>query len=589
MYGEFFNLDESAFSIAPNPKYLYLSGQHEEALAHLLYGVTRPGGFVLITGEIGTGKTTVCRSLFLELPENTEIALIVNPNLNPDDLLASICDELEISYPEYQLTSKTYINKLNEHLIQSHAEGRNTILIIDEAQNLSIDSLEAIRALTNLETDEQKLLQIILMGQPELRDRLNSPELEQLNQRITARFHLKALNRAEVKEYIDHRLKIGQCNDEIFSQPNIDLIYKLTNGVPRLINVLCDRTLLGAFVQKRKLISNDIIRKAAAEALGKPAAEKAPDKNHMAMVAAIVLIALTIIVFLYDSRKPNEFDSANVGVVEPVVEATQSKIESEDVLSEDASTDEVIEIIAQESQESDKTSLNPDPALAANIASLKPSELDASTETSINQANSNDEISHVEDISLSAKEWAYQALFESWNVEYIDFSIEPCDFAQQHGLFCFPGVGDVELLQRLNRPVLLKKNTPNEEDAYLLVKYIDRDEVIVAEQTGEYRVSWDQISQSWRGRYDLLWKPVTEIKFIRPGMQGDYVKKIDENLSVVFNRPPRLDDYDAYDQSLVKEIVSFQRAQKIPSDGVIGPLTQIYMNNLVREEGPRLR
>ena len=166
MYGEFFNIDENAFSIAPNPKYLFLSDQHEEALAHLLYGVTRSGGFVLITGEIGTGKTTVCRSLFLDIPEDTDIALIVNPKLNPDDLLASICDELHISYPEYNLSPKAYLNKLNERLIQSHANGRNTILIIDEAQNLSIDCLETIRALTNLETDEQKLLQIILMGQP---------------------------------------------------------------------------------------------------------------------------------------------------------------------------------------------------------------------------------------------------------------------------------------------------------------------------------------------------------------------------------------------------------------------------------------
>ena len=190
MYGEFFNIDESAFSIAPNPKYLFLSEQHQEVLAHLLYGITRSGGFVLITGEIGTGKTTVCRSLFAEIPDNTDIALIVNPKLEPVDLLASICDELHINYPDVPLGTKTYLNKLNERLIESHAQGRNTILIIDEAQNLSVDALETIRGLTNLETDEQKLLQIILIGQPELRERLNTHAMEQLNQRITARFTL---------------------------------------------------------------------------------------------------------------------------------------------------------------------------------------------------------------------------------------------------------------------------------------------------------------------------------------------------------------------------------------------------------------
>lgn len=586
MYGQFFNLDESAFSIAPNPKYLYLSGQHEEALAHLLYGVTRPGGFVLISGEIGTGKTTVCRSLFLEIPENTEIALIVNPNLNPDDLLASICDELKISYPEYKRSSKTYINKLNERLIQSHAEGRNTILIIDEAQNLSVESLEAIRALTNLETDEQKLLQIILMGQPELRDRLNSPELEQLNQRITARFHLKALSRSEVKEYIDHRLKIGNCNDEIFSHSNIDLIYKLTNGVPRLINVLCDRSLLGAFVQKKKIISNDIIRKAAAEALGKPVSEQPSGNNYLALAAAIAFIAITFFVFFYDSGKMNIFtdDKDNAEDVAVVSVPPQNNIEQLPV--SEVATDQA-EPESLKSVESVQEEVQRSSSLTAKVAELDESLLESPVKEKLTSDDKS--LKQNEVMDLSPKQWAYQALFESWGLEYTDFSIEPCEFAQQHGLFCFPGVGDASLLQRLNRPVLLKKNTSKQEDAYLLVKYIDRDEVIVVEQSGEFRVSWEQISQSWRGRYDLLWKPVTGIKFIRPGMQGEFVKKIDENLSVVFNRPPRWDDYDAYDQSLVKEVVSFQRAQRIPSDGVIGPLTQIYMNNLVREDGPRLR
>ena len=586
MYGQFFNLDESAFSIAPNPKYLYLSGQHEEALAHLLYGVTRPGGFVLITGEIGTGKTTVCRSLFLEIPENTEIALIVNPNLNPDDLLASICDELEITYPEYKRSSKTYINKLNERLIQSHAEGRNTILIIDEAQNLSVESLEAIRALTNLETDEQKLLQIILMGQPELRDRLNSPELEQLNQRITARFHLKALSRSEVKEYIDHRLKIGNCNDEIFSHSNIDLIYKLTNGVPRLINVLCDRSLLGAFVQKKKIISNDIIRKSAAEALGKPVKEQSSNNTNLALAAAFALIAITFFVFFYDTEKNNVFNDGKDIAEDISTESIQPQIENEPLSVSEATTGQGEQEIL-ESVESAHEEVQKNPSLTAKVAALDNDFSNKPAEEKLSSDSKREDQGEV--VDLSPKQWAYKALFESWGLEYSDFSIEPCEFAQQQGLFCFPGVGDASLLQRLNRPVLLKKNTSKQEDAYLLVKYIDRDEVIVVEQSGEYRVSWEQISQSWRGRYDLLWKPVTGIKFIRPGMQGEFVKKIDENLSVVFNRPPRWDDYDAYDQSLVKEVVSFQRAQKIPSDGVIGPLTQIYMNNLVREDGPRLR
>ena len=310
MYGHYFNIDESAFSIAPNPKYLYLSSQHEEALAHLMYGVTRPGGFVLITGEIGTGKTTICRSLFKQIPDNTDIALIINPKLNTGDLLASICDELKISYSKYQASPKTYIGKLNEYLIKSHAQGRNTILIIDEAQNLSFDALENIRVLTNLETDEQKLLQIILIGQPELRDRLNSSRMEQLNQRITARFHLRALSPKQVKEYIKHRLEIGDGNKELFSNSNINCISRMTGGVPRLINVLCDRTLLGAYVRRDKKITNEVIQKAAREALGKQVKRSVFSINWamiLALSIAALLIAATALIFVYE-KDPEFFE-----------------------------------------------------------------------------------------------------------------------------------------------------------------------------------------------------------------------------------------------------------------------------------------
>jgi general secretion pathway protein A len=209
MYSQYFGFSELPFTIAPNPRYLYLSEQHREALASLLYGINSNGGFVLLTGDVGTGKTTVCRCLLEQLPEHAEVAFILNPKYSITELLEAICDELKISYQHSGHRIKGYIDALNAHLLESHARGINTVLIIDEAQNLSFDVLEQIRLLTNLETSSQKLLQIILIGQPELLATLARPELRQLNQRITARYHLKALSREELSAYVAHRLAVG--------------------------------------------------------------------------------------------------------------------------------------------------------------------------------------------------------------------------------------------------------------------------------------------------------------------------------------------------------------------------------------------
>lgn len=557
MYGQFFNIDEGAFSIAPNPKYLFLSPQHQEALAHLLYGITRPGGFVLITGDIGTGKTTVCRSLFSEVPENTDIALIVNPKLNPDDLLASICDELDISYPEYQLSSKTYLNKLNERLIQSHANGRNTILIVDEAQNLSVDALETIRVLTNLETDEQKLLQIILIGQPELRQRLIAPEMEQLNQRITARFHLHAFTKQEVGAYIAHRLKVAECDPELFSQSNVDFIYKKTKGIPRLINVLCDRSLLGAFVQKKKAISNEIIQMAATESLG------TKDKRSVSTIATwvilLLLLASTLWIIFYDGRLDNNIAESSDDSIVQENSNVQSKIIEIPAEIEEDTFQEVKEKVVMPAR-----------------AKVEPLII----KERITQPNK---------IVISAQQWAYQRLLASWGVDYSAVEQEACEVAKLNGLLCFSGLGDVSLLQRLNRPVILKNKISQQEVSYLFIESVEQGNAIALDQSGEYRISWLEIANSWQGEFELLWMPLTNIKLIRPGMEGEFVKDIDKTLAAIFNRSPNWNDVMRYERTLVREVKSFQRAQKISTDGVIGPMTQIYMNNLVNADVPKLR
>ncbi|MEK7238447.1 MAG: AAA family ATPase, partial [Nitrospirota bacterium] len=249
MYKEFFGFVEMPFSIAPDPRYLYMSEQHREALAHLIYGFKSDGGLVLLTGEIGTGKTTVCRCLLEQTHENSVIAFIINPKLTVAELLATICDEFGIKYPEGNASIKVFVDLINMFLLDAHAKGYKCLLIIDEAQNLSADVLEQLRLLTNLETNQHKLLQIILLGQPELRDKLSQPELRQLAQRIIARYHLGPLSKKDVAAYVTHRLSIAGVRNELFPASTINTLFRLSKGVPRLINVLCDRALLGTFVQ----------------------------------------------------------------------------------------------------------------------------------------------------------------------------------------------------------------------------------------------------------------------------------------------------------------------------------------------------
>jgi len=248
MYTSFFGLNEKPFSITPDPRYLFMSERHGEALAHLVYGVTESGGFIQLTGEVGTGKTTLVRTLLLNrMPDNADVAVVMNPQLSVLEFLATICEELHIDVPHNRGSIKAQTDALNRHLLRAHAAGRRTILVVDEAQNLTPAVLEQVRLLTNLETAKQKLLQIILIGQPELRDLLARNDLRQLAQRITGRYHLEPLTSEETAHYIEHRLKVAGALGEVFDGSAKKETFRLSQGVPRLINVICDRALLGAY------------------------------------------------------------------------------------------------------------------------------------------------------------------------------------------------------------------------------------------------------------------------------------------------------------------------------------------------------
>ena len=297
MYTQYFNLSEPPFSIAPNPRYLYLSPQHREALAHLLYGLSVGGGFVALTGEVGTGKTTMVRCLLEQLPEDVDIAVLFNPRLNARELLASLCDELLIPHPDSKATIKELIDRLNHHLLDTHARGRRTVALIDEAQNLSLEVLEQIRLLTNLETNESKLLQIILVGQPELRDLLDTENMRQLAQRITARYHLQPLSRQDTAAYIRHRLAVCGAQEPIFTAAALAHVYRLSGGIPRLTNLICDRALLGAYSLDRRKVGIAIVRKAAREVLTTSSVKRPLNR----LIAASSLLTLALVTAHYVS------------------------------------------------------------------------------------------------------------------------------------------------------------------------------------------------------------------------------------------------------------------------------------------------
>jgi len=273
MYRNFFSLSELPFSISPDPKYLFMSERHKEALSHLTYGLGEVGGFALLTGEVGTGKTTVSRCLMEQLPENTQAAFILNPTLSSQELLATICDQFKIRYRKSDASLKILTDKISEKLLKNHENDINTLLIIDEAQHLQPEVLEQLRLLTNLETNTKKLLQVILIGQPELQQLLQRRDLRQLAQRITARYHLMPLTKPELQQYIEHRLQVANCARPLFDRAALAKLHQFSQGIPRLINLLCHSALMLAYNQNDSVVNKKTIIAAAQRALG-------DDLNH---------------------------------------------------------------------------------------------------------------------------------------------------------------------------------------------------------------------------------------------------------------------------------------------------------------------
>lgn len=292
MYLHYFGLTDNPFSIAPNPDYLYMSPRHKEALAHLTFGLQESGGFVMLTGEVGTGKTTVSRKLMQQLPDNTQVAMILNPTLSALELLATICDELGIGYQDEKSSLKYFTDLILRKLADNHAVGINTVLIVDEAQHLLPEVLEQLRLLTNLETNREKLLKVVLIGQPELQQLLKRNELRQLAQRITARYHLLPLTSSEVKEYIVHRLGVANGDRRIFSKATLQAVYQISGGIPRVINLLCDRALTLTFSSQQPVVRRHIFVAASQQILGADVVGQRQGKQRTLILAGLFVLAV---------------------------------------------------------------------------------------------------------------------------------------------------------------------------------------------------------------------------------------------------------------------------------------------------------
>ena len=539
MYIEFFGLSEKPFSITPDPRYLYLSERHAEALAHLLYGVTESGGFIQLTGEVGTGKTTLVRSLLEQLPEHARVALVLNPRLSSTEFLEAICEELGINISKIRGSVKGLVDELNACLLDAHAAGDRVVLIVDEAQNLSPDVLEQIRLLTNLETAKQKLLQIILIGQPELREVLARVELRQLAQRITGRYHLQPLSSPETSMYVRHRLSIAGSTSELFPPRALRVIHRASSGVPRLINVICDRALLGAYTREQRQVDHKLARRAVREVFG---AGKTLRRNPWLITAGVTAAAAIVAILL------TRFDNGLL--------ATTATGRS---MSEDGQP-VTAPVVTAPAQQPIRLAIADDTSEAAPVRHQLAEILSRHTaETGTDQA--------------------FATIFELWNEQASEGDRRPCEQAPEIGLRCVMQRGSWAQVRTLDRPAILSLTDHQGDNHQIVVSGLSDDAATVRFGATEYSVAITDLSRYWFGDYLILWRPQAGSgRILNVGMRGSSVRWLKEQLETMTGNPLNSDD-DLYDEELAQAVRAFQRKRRLHVDGIAGVQTQILINN----------
>jgi general secretion pathway protein A len=550
MYLSFFGLNEKPFAITPDPRYLYLSERHAEALAHLLYGINEAGGFVQLTGEVGTGKTTVVRSLLAQTPQNAEIALILNPRMTAPEFLLTICEELGIGVPDSATGSlKDLVDILSHYLLRAHGAGKRIVLVVDEAQNLAPDVLEQVRLLTNLETNTQKLLQIILIGQPELRELLARNELRQLAQRITGRYHLCPLLRQETAAYVLHRLRVAGATNDIFTTQALAEVHRLSGGVPRVINVICDRALLAAYTQDRHRVTTSMVRRSAEEVFGRKLLPWWLPWSAVAATAIVLALGASALWQLapWGAAAPTHARVAGRAAVSTAATVT-SGTAAKPITAAPA-------IAMAASQAAPGTA-----APAATLAKLL--------------------VSHASETDPDS---AFGKLFALWGAHYVAGNVDPCTQAAQQGLDCFVQKGSLAQLRLYNRPAILMLSDDGGAPHQVVLSALD-DEQARVDLGGPHAVSIAELSRYWFGDFVLLWRPQTRhLKPLSLGMRGEDVRQLRERLDRVNGIHGAVADSDLFDAGLAQQVREFQRAHRLTVDGVAGVQTLVVLNSATAE------
>jgi general secretion pathway protein A len=553
MYLSFFGLSEKPFAITPDPRYLYLSERHAEALAHLLYGINESGGFIQLTGEVGTGKTTVVRTLLSRVPHHADVAVILNPRVTPVEFLLTICEELGLGIePADRDSVKQMVDALNRRLLAAHADGRRIIVIVDEAQNLSADVLEQVRLLTNLETPTQKLLQIILIGQPELRELLDRTELRQLAQRITGRYHLEPLSREETRGYVRHRLRVAGAAEEIFTPAALAEVHRLAAGVPRVINVTCDRALLGAYTRETRKVSAALVRLAAGEVYG---------RRFVPVWLGWVAAALGLL--------------GIAGAAFGGWQLWQRQISPLHAFGSKP-----------------HTAVRPTPAAAPMLAAMTPpatasgrpapaAQAAAPTAASINvllAANS----------ANTSDAAAFRRLLSLWGTAMADDK-DPCGQAAKAGLSCLEQRGSWAQVRALNRPAILTLTDDHGQRHRVVLAALD--DRFATLNLGEHneRVALDELSRDWFGEFTVVWKPKTvRTRPLSVGMKGDEVRWLRRSLNALQGAASDPEHGDVYDEELAIAVQNFQREHRLNVDGIAGVQTQVVLDTALAEPGSPL-
>jgi general secretion pathway protein A len=569
MYLEHFNLTERPFSITPDPRFLYMSPRHREALAHLLYGLGDGGGFVQLTGEVGTGKTTICRCLLEQIPENVDLALVLNPKVSAIELIATVCDELGIEYHADDTSVKSLTDVLNRYLLDAYARGRHTVLIIDEAQNLSRDVLEQVRLLTNLETSTQKLLQIILIGQPELRTLLAREDMRQLAQRVTARYHLEPISLEETGAYIRHRLQICGSSQTLFNKRSVDKIQQLSGGVPRLINVLCDRSMLGAFVEGKSQVDAKVVKKAATEVLAENSDEKT-SRSRLPLLLGVVSILLVagLAVRFLPWKVPDSVTVKSGRSIEELPASASGPVATVAAIAETGpqqSTDDTTDAVVV------KPAPDPDPE-----PEPEPEQEYSSLATLLTQ------------VEGSYERTAWTELFALWSVALPESvtSQDYCEFARQYGLQCLEEQGNWNTLRQFDRPAILTLVAADGEPVAVLLQQLDDSvaQVFIGDEL--YQLTTDQIEQRWYGDFKLLLQgPPGGRMFLRVGDRDPVVSWIRSQLEIAQGVIIPAADPMNFDYALQREILAFQRDHGLKTDGIVGKYTMMHLNTASGREG----